>query len=155
MKQNISIPYELLRYSELSPEDKLLEEAAQEAAQRAYAPYSQFLVGAALRLENGIVLTGNNQENAAYPSGLCAERTALFYAASQYPDVGVESLALVAINRGGRVQRITPCGACAQVIMECAMRHKPFRLLLCGRDEVTVIEDCRQILPFAFDGSEL
>lgn len=155
MEQRLSIPYHIIATNELSASDKALEIAALDTAQRAYAPYSQFCVGAAVRLTGGIVVTGSNQENAAYPSGLCAERTALFYAGSQYPDLAVEALALVALNKSGRVQRITPCGACAQVLIECANRSKPFRLLLCGKDETIVLDDCRHILPFAFDGREL
>lgn len=154
-KENLSIPYISVATSALEAEDAQLERLASEVAEQAYAPYSQFKVGAAALLENGEILTGSNQENAAYPSGLCAERTALFYAGAQYPDVPVKTLAIVASNKEGRVGMITPCGACRQVLMEVAQRFHPFRVLLCGRDETIIIEDNRLLLPFAFDGSDL
>lgn len=155
MQQILSIPYEYIPTSELSPQDRELEKAALKVAEGAYAPYSQFRVGAALRLKNGIIITGSNQENAAYPSGTCAERTALFYAGAQYPDEPILALALVAINREGRVGQISPCGACRQVLLESATRFSPFRLLLCGGESTIILEDCRQLLPFGFDGSDL
>lgn len=155
MNEVREIRYSRIATSQLAPEDKELEQAALSVAEQAYAPYSSFRVGAALRLENGIIITGSNQENAAYPSGVCAERTAIFYAGAQYPEVAVESLALVAINREGRVEQITPCGACRQVLMETAVRFRPFRLLMCGAKESIILEDCRELLPFAFDGSDL
>lgn len=154
-KENLSIPYISVATSALEAEDAQLERLAAEVAEQAYAPYSQFRVGAAALLENGEIVTGSNQENAAYPSGLCAERTALFYAGAQYPDVPVKTLAIVASNKEGRVAMITPCGACRQVLMEVAQRFHPFRVLLCGREETTIIEDNRLLLPFAFDGSDL
>lgn len=154
-KETLSIPYISVPTTELTPEDAQLEHLAAEIAEQAYAPYSQFRVGAAALLENGVIVTGSNQENAAYPSGLCAERTALFYAGAQYPDVPVKTLAIVASNREGRVAMITPCGACRQVLMEVAQRFHPFRVLLCGREETIIIEDNRLLLPFAFDGSDL
>ena len=88
-KLTIEIPYEVYSFGELNEEDRNLVETAREATRKSYAPYSKFHVGAAALLENGIVVTGNNQENVAYPSGLCAERTALFYANSQYPEVAI------------------------------------------------------------------
>ncbi|MDO4692547.1 MAG: cytidine deaminase, partial [Porphyromonadaceae bacterium] len=126
-----------------------------EAARKAYAPYSHFHVASAVLLENGQIVTGSNQENAAYPSGTCAERTALFYAGAQYPDVAPEELMIVAFNQEGRVPLITPCGSCRQVIMETATRFAPYKILLAGPREVLILEDCRSLLPFAFDGSDL
>ena len=96
-------------YHELSAEDLALTDAALEAPRRSYAPYSRFHVGAAALLENGIVVTGTNQENVASPSGLCAERTTLFYANSQYPDVPVVALAIASPDAEGI---LSPCGAC-------------------------------------------
>ena len=101
MEQTFTIPYKTLLRSELTPEDRRLEELAVEAAQKAYAPYSHFHVGAAVLLANGEIVTGSNQENAAYPSGTCAERTALFWAGAQWPDVPVEKLLIVAFNASG------------------------------------------------------
>lgn len=155
MKQILSLAYNLVPNTDLSEEDARLERAAVEIAEQAYAPYSRFRVGAAVLLENGVIVTGSNQENAAYPSGLCAERTALFYAGAQYPDVPVVSLAVVAFNSEGRVQTISPCGGCRQVLMETAVRFRPFRVLLCGAEKTIILDDCRQLLPFGFDGSDL
>lgn len=153
--QRLSIDYELIPNTDLDEEDAELLQAACRVAERAYAPYSHFRVGAALRLEGGKIVTGSNQENAAYPSGLCAERTALFYAGAQYPEARPLALLVVAYNQQGRVETISPCGGCRQVIMEAATRFAPFRLLLAGSRETVVLADCRQCLPFGFDGSEL
>lgn len=155
MEQTFTIPYKTLLRSELTPEDRRLEELAVEAAQKAYAPYSHFHVGAAVLLANGEIVTGSNQENAAYPSGTCAERTALFWAGAQWPDVPVEKLLIVAFNASGRVPFISPCGGCRQVIMEIATRFHPFPILLAGDEKTVVLEDCRYLLPFGFDGSSL
>ena len=128
-------------------------EAAIEATQRSYAPYSHFHVGAAVQLENDVIVTGTNQENAAYPSGLCAERTALFYANSQYPDKAVKALAIAACDENGTPSAniISPCGACRQVILETEKRfRKPIRILLYGPKEVYVIESAASLLPLAF-----
>lgn len=155
MKQIWQLPYLEIPTAELSPADKELEARALEVARKAYAPYSNFLVGVALRLEDGTIITGSNQENAAYPSGICAERTALFYAGAEHPDLAPKEMLLLAVNSAGRVQEISPCGACRQVIMEAAMRYKPFRILLSGAEHTRILEDCRLLLPFGFDGSEL
>ena len=136
-------------YHELSAEDLALTDAALEATRRSYAPYSRFHVGAATLLENGIVVTGTNQENVASPSGLCAERTTLFYANSQYPDVPVVALAIASPDTEGI---LSPCGACRQVMLGTENRYgKPMRVLLCGAEEVIVVESARNLLPFAFD----
>ena len=155
MEQTFTIPYKTLDRSELSEQDRQLEERALEVARKAYAPYSRFHVGAAVLLANGEIVTGSNQENAAYPSGTCAERTALFWASAQWPDVAVERLAIVAINSAGRVPVISPCGSCRQVIMETATRFHPFPILLMGEEKTILLEDCRYLLPFGFDSSAL
>lgn len=155
MNRELRIPYRVIPHSELSPEELTLEAKALEAAYAAYAPYSRFCVGAAVLLDNGQIVSGSNQENAAYPSGTCAERTALFYAGAQYPQARPQALAIVALNQEGRVPLITPCGACRQVILETATRFAPYPVLLIGEEEAVVLEDCRQLLPFAFDGSDL
>ena len=155
MEQTFTIPYKTLDRSELSEQDRQLEERALEVAQKAYAPYSRFHVGAAVLLANGEIVTGSNQENAAYPSGTCAERTALFWAGAQWPDVAVERLAIVAINSAGRVPIISPCGSSRQVIMETATRFHPNPKLLMGEEKTILLEDCRYLLPFGFDGSAL
>src|SRR5210317_2347778 len=105
--------------SELSPEDHQLLEKAVKSIDTAYAPYSHYRVGAALRMANGVTITGNNQENAAYPSGLCAERVAMFYAKSQYPDVKVETIAIAARADDFTIREaVAPCGACRQAMAE-------------------------------------
>ena len=153
-KLTIEIPYEVYSFGELNEEDRNLVETAREATWKSYAPYSKFHVGAAALLENGIVVTGNNQENVAYPSGLCAERTALFYANSQYPEVAVKALAIAARHADGTPHRgiITPCGACRQVMLETEKRFgTPMRILLCGEEEVYEIESVKHLLPLCFE----
>lgn len=140
--------------SELSETDIQLVKEAQKATSRSYAPYSHFHVGAAALLEDGNIVTGTNQENAAYPSGLCAERTTLFYANSQYPDQAVMALAIAARTENGEQNKtpITPCGACRQVMVETEKRFgKPMRVLLCGSEEVYIAESAQSLLPLSFD----
>ncbi len=138
---------------ELSDEDRALLEAARKATESSYAPYSKFYVGAAVRLANKQIVCGSNQENAAYPSGTCAERTAIFYANAQYPDQAVETLAIAAQTQGSFLTKpISPCGACRQVILETEHRYgKPVRILLYGTEGVYVLEGIRSILPLQFD----
>ena len=152
--RKIEIKYEIRSIGELGAEDRKLVDAAMEATQRSYAPYSHFHVGAAALLENDVIVTGTNQENVAYPSGLCAERTALFYANSQYPYVSVKALAIVGISEvnGMNHTPLSPCGACRQVMLETENRFAtPMRVLLCGKEEVYIVESAKDLLPFAFD----
>ena len=138
---------------ELSAEEQHLVNLAIEATGRSYAPYSNFHVGAAVRMENGEEIIGCNQENAAYPSGLCAERTALFAAGAQYPDVGVQMLAIAARGTDGELQYepVGPCGSCRQVIIESETRAgHPIRILLYGRKCVYVIDGIRKLMPLMF-----
>ena len=136
-------------YDELDAADKVVVDAAREATSGSYAVYSGFHVGAAVRLANGVIVKGSNQENAAYPSGLCAERTTLFYANSQYPDVPVVALAIASPDTEGI---LSPCGACRQVMLETEKRYeKQMRVLLCGMEEVIKVKSARDLLPFAFD----
>lgn len=138
---------------ELSAEDRQLVEQAIEATRRSYAPYSHFRVGAAVRLGNGEIVIGCNQENAAYPSGLCAERTALFAAGALYPDVPVKVLAVAARGTDGEMteEPTGPCGSCRQVIIESETRAKhPIRILLYGRRCVYIIDGIRQLMPLTF-----
>ena len=150
----IEIPYEVFSIDELKVEDQLLIQAAREATSRSYAPYSHFHVGAAVLLDNGVIITGTNQENVASPSGLCAERTTLFYANSQYPNQKVKALAIAArhAEKGIPHSPISPCGACRQVMLETENRYgSPFRIMLCGEKDVYVIKSAKDLLPFAFD----
>ncbi|MBU3854754.1 MAG: cytidine deaminase [Candidatus Paraprevotella stercoravium] len=139
--------------NELSHDDQELISAAREATKHSYAPYSKFYVGAALRLANQQIVCGSNQENAAYPSGTCAERTAIFYANAQYPEQPVEALAIAAQTNGKFLaQPISPCGSCRQVILETEHRFKkPIRILLYGTEGVYVLEGIQSILPLQFD----
>ena len=138
---------------ELSEEERHLLEMAIEATNRSYSPYSHFKVGAAVRLGNGVELSGSNQENAAYPSGICAERTTLFYAGSEYPDEPVKMLAIAARGTDGELteEPTGPCGACRQVILESEVRAgAPMKILLYGRKHVYVIDGIEPILPLCF-----
>jgi cytidine deaminase len=138
---------------ELSEEQRQLVEAAIEATSRSYAPYSHFSVGAAVRLRNGQQVIGSNQENAAYPSGLCAERTALFAAGTLYPDEPVEMLAIAARGTDGELteEPTGPCGSCRQVIIESETRSKDkIQILLYGRKYVYVIDGISTLMPLSF-----
>ena len=153
---NITAKIQIYSYNELQPEEKKLIDCAKEACSRAYAPYSHFQVGAAVLLANGEIITGSNQENVAFPSGLCAERTALFYANSQYPDQTVKSLAVAAYTQGNFIDHpISPCGACRQVVLETEIRFKsPVRIYLYGKAEIYIIEGIKDLLPLAFNSIE-
>lgn len=158
MKQiKLEITIETRRYHELTEEDRKLTDAACKATERSYAPYSHFSVGAAALLENGIVITGTNQENAAYPSGLCAERTTLFYANSQYPDQAIKTLAIAARTENGFLKTpISPCGACRQVLLETEKRYgKPMRILLYSQSDIYILNGVSGLLPLSFDGDYL
>ena len=145
------------QYDELNEADRSLMKTAMEATARSYAPYSHFSVGAAALLNNGTIVTGTNQENAAYPSGLCAERTTLFYANSQYPDQAVETLATAARNeRDFLDDPIPPCGACRQVMLETEKRFKqPMRILLFGKKGIYEMKSVGALLPLSFDASSM
>ena len=145
-------------YDELSPADKEVVDAARQATANSYAVYSKFNVGAAVRLEGDVIVKGSNQENAAYPSGLCAERTTLFWANSQYPHKAVLTLAIAArTDQGELAMPIPPCGACRQVILETEKRYgKPIRIILFGTKESYLIEDgIKALMPLTFDASFL
>ncbi len=139
-------------YNELTEAQKSVIDAAREATLRSYAPYSNYAVGAAALLDNGEIVSGSNQENAAYPSGLCAERTTLFYAGSRYPDAKVLKLAIIARAQGEITQELcAPCGACRQVILETEERGGvPIEILMCNRDHIYAVEGIRALLPLAF-----
>lgn len=142
-----------MQKEELSDPEQLLVEAAIEATKRSYSPYSHFSVGAALLLENGKTVIGCNQENAAFPAGLCAERTAIFAAGAQYPDVPVTMLAIAARNSKGELtdEPISPCGTCRQVMIETETRFKhPIRILLYGKKCIYVLEGIKQLMPLSF-----
>lgn len=144
--------YEYDHIDELAKEQVQLVNSAIDAARDAYAPYSNYQVGAAIRLANGEIVIGSNQENAAYPSGLCAERVAIFYAGARYPDVPVLSLAIAAI-RDGEIQQgpVAPCGSCRQVLYEKESQgDTPMEVILYGSKTIQVIKRITDLLPLPF-----
>ena len=140
--------------NELAAEDKSLLVKARKSAEGAYAPYSEFFVGAAVQLQTGKTVSGNNQENIAFPSGLCAERVAVFSAAAQFPNVGILSVAISCKSKNFSVtEPLTPCGACRQVLMEYENRQgKNIRVIVSGeKGKVWIFESVKDLLPFAFN----
>lgn len=155
---NLNICVHIYTYEELSASDRQLIDIAREATYRSYAPYSQFSVGAAVRLVDGQIVSGSNQENAASPSSLCAERTTLFYANSRYPETAIDTLAIAARNeRGVFLEKpISPCGACRQVMIETERRFgHPMRILLYGQQDIYEINSATDLLPLSFDDSAM
>jgi len=137
---------------ELSSPDRELLERAILAKSSAYAPYSRFEVGAAVRLSNGMIFTGNNQENVAYPSGLCAERVALFHAQAEYPEVPVEAIAITASADDFQLNEpVSPCGSCRQVMAEYENRHRNrIRVIMGGNGYLRAVNGVDNLLPFMF-----
>ncbi len=138
---------------ELTSDEQFLVEKAIESTNNSYAPYSNFHVGAAIQLENGEVLPGCNQENAAFPAGLCAERSAIFAAGAQYPEVPITMLAIAARNTKGKLteEPVSPCGTCRQVLIETETRHgQSIRILLYGKRCIYVMEGIRNLMPLSF-----
>ena len=138
--------------SQLADKDNELIMKAREAAKSAYAPYSGFRVGAAVLLQNGTIITGNNQENAAYPSGLCAERTALFYASSQFPQIPVLAIAISTINGTDTPSEIAkPCGGCRQVMAEYEdIAGGAIKIILDSATKILVMNGIDSLLPLRF-----
>ncbi len=140
--------------SELSLEDKNLMNKAIETRKKAYAPYSNFNVGAALLLENGEIILGNNQENAAYPSGMCAERIAIWKAGSEYPQMKVKKIAITAASSKTKVDKpVGPCGAYRQTLSEYEINQKePIEIIFMGEvGHIVKTESLLSLLPFSFD----
>lgn len=138
---------------ELTAEDRQLIDQAIASTEKSYSPYSHFRVGAAVRLANGEMISGCNQENAAFSVTVCAERTALFSAGSQYPDEPVCAIAIAARNAEGLLRSpITPCGSCRQAMIETETRsHRPLRILLYGTDYIYLIQGIKTLMPLSFD----
>ena len=149
---DINIKIRFCRLVELSEEDRQLVEMAVEATNNAYAKYSNFRVGAAVRLENGLLMKGANQENAAFPVTLCAERTAIFAAQANYPEQPITAIAIAAKNENGLLSEpITPCGSCRQVMLEIEDRYKrPLRILLYGQNGVYIVDTVKDLMPLSF-----
>jgi cytidine deaminase len=137
----------------LNETDRNLVEQAKKATETSYAPYSKFNVGAAVLLENGETISGSNQENAAFPSGTCAERTTIFYASARFPGVRFCKLAIAAFTDGEFVEEpISPCGACRQAILEYEkLGGQPIEILLAGRNKVYKLQGIRSLLPLSFE----
>jgi cytidine deaminase len=157
-EKNISFTYkEYESHEELGIEDQELILSAKEAAGLAYAPYSRFRVGAAIRLESGRIVHGSNVENAAFPSGICAETTAVAAAVTNYPDDKPVALAIAAMTDGGATAEcVSPCGNCRQVIAEEEMRTgKQIRIILCGRKKIRVVDSISLLLPLGFNLNNL
>lgn len=158
-KKELKIAYtECESELELSAEEQKLLRMAREASDLAYAPYSNFYVGAALLLENGLIVTGNNQENVAYPSGLCAERVAIYAAGAQYPNVAIKTIAITCKSKQFEVNEpLSPCGACRQAMSEYEMRHnKPIRTILAGETgKIRILDSIADLLPFMFKAEAL
>lgn len=144
--------------SELEEEDRKLIELAAVARKKAYAPYSKFNVGATILLDNGTIISGNNQENAAYPSGMCAERVAIWKASSEFPGVTVKKIAITAASLEYTVKDpVGPCGACRQALYEYEFNQKePIQILFMGETgKIIKVESLASLLPFSFNSSFL
>lgn len=157
----IEIPVKEYSLEELPAEDRRLAEAARAMTRSSYAPYSQFHVGAAILLDNGEIVVGSNQENAAFSSGTCAERSACFYAGAQYPGVAMKKIAIAAWSDAGKEpgqpyeayfqdEPIPPCGSCRQALLEYEHLYGPMELILCGREKAYVVSSVSELLPFSF-----
>lgn len=154
MKKQITLDYEeYTNWSELAESEQLMVEKAYTMCENAYAPYSNFQVGATVLLSNGEYVSGNNQENLAYPSGLCAERVALFFAGANFPTETIQSIVIVA--KGDLVpfdKLLSPCGSCRQVMLESEMRQDTsIRVVLVSQNGRTIVfNSVLDLLPFAF-----
>lgn len=159
MKEHrIEIKYtEAQTTNELTTTDAHLVSKAREASKNAWAPYSNFNVGAAVLLETGEIIVGNNQENAAFPSGLCAERVALFAANANYPNSAIKAIAISATNHNGLVpEPVKPCGACRQALLETELRFgKPIHMILDSANSTLLIDGINNLLPLSFGKNNL
>ncbi|MDE6311830.1 MAG: cytidine deaminase [Muribaculaceae bacterium] len=150
---DITLRLQSLAPEELSEQERALVHAAMAATERSYAPYSNFRVGAAILLDNGEIIEGANQENVAYPSGTCAERSACFYAGARYPDARFKCIAVAARGTDGKFTPLptAPCGACRQALLEYeVLAGRPVPVLLAGADAVYRIPSVASLLPLAF-----
>ena len=152
-EKKIELSFITAHISELTEQEQQLVSNAKSALKTAYAPYSGFLVGASVLLENGEIINGSNQENVAYPSGLCAERVALFYAGARYPDIKVKTIAVSVLSKNFEVNDvISPCGACRQVMAEYEdKQEQSIKVILHSpTDEVLIANTVEDLLPFMF-----
>ena len=153
----ITTHYQLCNFEELAPELQRLIETAKAQTQKSYSPYSHYAVGAAVLMANSQIFAGSNQENAAYPSGLCAERTTMFYANAQCPDVAIKAIAIASFtNNDFSDEPVAPCGACRQALLESETRFgQPMQVLLHGKKGIYVIDSVKDLLPFCFTKENL
>ncbi len=160
-EKKIEITYKTLSPDELSTSDRELIEKAKVMTYRSYAPYSRFNVGAAIRMADGSIVSGSNQENAAYPSGICAERNACWQASSLNPCMAMKKIAIAARNVGimpkgeedeapFQASPISPCGACRQSLLEYEHLYGPIEVILFGADNIFVFPSISSLLPFSF-----
>lgn len=152
-KLEITVPITEVSFEELTPIQQRLVELAREATYRSYAPYSHFCVGAAIELDNGEIVTGANQENAAYPSGTCAERSACYYAHARYPEAKFLQIAVAARGTDGEpvADPVAPCGACRQAFLEYeTLAGHDVTVILVGREKIYILPSVRSTLPLAF-----
>ncbi len=157
-KKTISIPVIIKNDDELTQQECAMRDEALRATCRSYSPYSHFSVGAALLLADNTIVSGSNQENAAYPSGLCAERTAMFYANSSHPDTPIKCLCITARGTNGQIvsQPISPCGACRQSLLEAETRfHSDIQVMLYSTGKTYIIRSIKDLLPLSFSQSDL
>ena len=146
--------FTLLHRTQFTDDVNVLIRKAEEALELAYAPYSSFHVAAALILDNGVIITGTNQENAAYPSGMCAERVALYTAASQYPGTAITKMVVLASRSGSQMlSPATSCGSCRQVMLEFEQRQKePYEIIMMYKEDVWLrAHSAESLLPFSFN----
>ena len=160
MAKKINLNIEIITYDQLNDlpkEDQELLAAAEKATFNAYAPYSNFNVGAALRLATGEVIVGNNQENAAYPSGMCAERTAMYYAGATHPNAVIKTIAIAARKgEGEEFIPISPCGSCRQAMLEYEVKqNENIRVIMKGEDQIFELHSISDLLPFKFTQKDL
>lgn len=160
-ERHITTTVRCVGFEELDAQCQQLVNVAKEATRSAYAPFSKFRVGAAILMENGEIVTGSNQENAAFPAGICAERAACFYASSHFPDVPMKKIAIAAWTISGHkpgtpfeecFQRrpVSPCGVCRQALMEYERLYGPIEVILYGSDEIYILPSVASLLPLSF-----
>ncbi|MBD5194912.1 MAG: cytidine deaminase [Bacteroidales bacterium] len=147
----IETPFEEYAYDELPEADRQLVDTAKDMTRNSYAPYSGFHVGAAILLDNGVIIKGSNQENVAYPSGTCAERTACYQASALHPGVPMRKIAIAAWTNGHFQENpISPCGACRQALAEYEAKYGPIEVILYGEKGIYKLPSVSSLLPFTF-----
>ena len=155
-EKKIEFTYKVLKTEELSADDALLRSIVIESAQLAYAPYSKYNVGAAVIIRGGGHVRGNNQENAVYPLGICAERLAIFSCKSKFPDSIITTMGIIAMKGDNIQPSVTPCGACRQVLLETELNQgEDIRIVLFGNDEAVIIHSAKDLLPLYFGKSNV